>query len=111
MSKEYIQPYVDEPQLLDDCPDALDDPPEDYPEIEPEHWTDFVNSRTTKEFQVFFFFWEIIRALFVGYILTTTKFQEYRKLQQERHANLKYPHRMARKGYANTEHEIVSSIY
>ena len=55
LSKEYIQPYVDKPHLLDYCPYALDDPPKDYPKIEPEHWTDFVNSRTTKDFRFAFF--------------------------------------------------------
>ncbi|KAM5580900.1 hypothetical protein ABKV19_010223 [Rosa sericea] len=79
LTSNYIVPYVDDPE-------ALKYPPDDYPFINADHWTQFVKSRTTPSFL------------------------EKRAAQQERRKKNLYPHRLSRKGYAGLEEELANEM-
>ncbi|XP_062014202.1 uncharacterized protein LOC133730667 [Rosa rugosa] len=67
-----------------DTPELLENPPDDYRCVKKADWDIFVADRIS------------------------AKFQELRDAQIEKRKENRYPHRMARKGYANLEAELVS---
>ncbi|XP_040361933.1 uncharacterized protein LOC112164156 [Rosa chinensis] len=69
-----------------DNPELLEFPPDDYRSIDQHDWDKFVADRTT------------------------TKFKELREAQIKKRKENKYPHRMARKGYANLQEELSETI-
>ncbi|KAK9939272.1 hypothetical protein M0R45_015973 [Rubus argutus] len=79
LTKWYILPYMDSPELLEF-------PPDDYRSIEKADWDIFVEQRISADFQ------------------------ELREIQIEKKKENKYPHRMARKGYANLQEELSETI-
>ncbi|KAM5552517.1 hypothetical protein ABKV19_027060, partial [Rosa sericea] len=79
LTSKYIIPYLDDHE-------ALRYPPDDYPFILADHWTEFVKMRTKPSFL------------------------EKRREQQERRSLNKYPHRMSRKGYAGLEAELAAGM-
>ncbi|XP_040372966.1 uncharacterized protein LOC121052304 [Rosa chinensis] len=79
LTSKYIIPYLDDHE-------ALRYPPDDYPFILADHWTEFVKMRTK------------------------ASFLEKRREQQERRSLNKYPHRMSRKGYAGLEDELATGM-
>ncbi|KAM5549788.1 hypothetical protein ABKV19_000950 [Rosa sericea] len=79
LTSKYVIPYLDDHE-------ALRYPPDDYPFINADHWTEFVNMRTKPSFL------------------------EKRREQQERRSKNKYPHRMSRKGYAGLEAELADGM-
>ena len=86
LNTKYIAKYVENPDLLKENPKALENPPDEYPEISKSDWNVFVASRTSKEFL------------------------KLRKKQQERRAMMQDPYRGSRFGYANLEAKVVSKI-
>ncbi|KAM5546536.1 hypothetical protein ABKV19_002361 [Rosa sericea] len=78
LTKLYIIPYLETPELLQF-------PPDDYRSIDQEDWDIFVADRTSHAFQ------------------------ELRHAQILKGKENKYPHRMARKGYANLQEELSES--
>ncbi|KAK9947973.1 hypothetical protein M0R45_003566 [Rubus argutus] len=79
LTKWYILPYIDSPELLEF-------PPDDYRSIEKADWDIFVANRISADFQ------------------------ELREIQIEKRKENKYPHRMARKGYANLQEELSETL-
>ncbi|PRQ58873.1 putative Ulp1 protease family catalytic domain, putative transposase, Ptta/En/Spm, plant [Rosa chinensis] len=79
LTKLYIIPYMNEPDLLEF-------PPDDYRSITKDNWQTFVADR-----------------LSAGFL-------EVREAQIMKRKENKYPHRMARKGYANLQEELSESV-
>ncbi|KAM5573609.1 hypothetical protein ABKV19_013246 [Rosa sericea] len=69
-----------------DTPELLENPPDDYRCVKKADWNIFVADRISE------------------------KFQELRDAQIEKRKENRYPHRMARKGYANLEAELSESM-
>ncbi|XP_040362268.1 uncharacterized protein LOC121049381 [Rosa chinensis] len=69
-----------------DTPELLENPPDDYRCVKKADWDAFVPDRISE------------------------KFQELRDAQIEKRKENRYPHRMARKGYANLEAKLSESI-
>lgn len=115
----YIMPYLDNPELLEF-------PPDDYRSIDQHDWDKFVADRTTTKFKV----WQLLNFspitdnafLLCLYRLKSSRrsnivdtsaysLKELCEAQIKKRKENKYPHRMARKGYANLQEELVSIAF
>ncbi|XP_062103563.1 uncharacterized protein LOC133814644 [Humulus lupulus] len=85
LTRRFVAPYLNNQDLLEANPTALDVPPKRY-NIPEEEWKNFVTKRKSKEFQ------------------------EFSKKQKERRAALEYPHRSSRHSYKEIEIDLQTKL-